>query len=103
MDTVRELAQWSLAFLLVAAGIAYSMIALLTHAAVTGPPDWMSVAIGTAIGYYFGQKASQSTMHSLSNGVTSMMSQMAAPTRSVARAGDPTQPVEAPAHTPAAG
>ena len=47
----------------------------------------MSVAIGTAIGYYFGQKASTATMHSLSNGVTGMMTRFATAAKADAAGG----------------
>jgi hypothetical protein len=89
VDTLKELSQWSLAFLLVAAGVAYSLIALVRGQPVAGPPDWLSVAIGTAIGYYFGNRGNVNTMEGISNGVTSMLTKMASTTRAPSRATDP--------------
>lgn len=82
---MREAAQWTLAFVLVAAGIAYSLISLFKGETFTSPPAWLAVSIGTAIGYYFGHQTQQATMSGISNGVTAMLSQMATQTRAGSR------------------
>lgn len=76
-DIWKELAQWSLAAILVGAGVSYSLISLVQGEPTTDIPAWLSIAIGTAIGYYFGQRTQASTMSGISNGVTGMIRQLA--------------------------
>jgi pantothenate kinase type III len=76
-ETLKELTQWSLAAILVGAGVAYSIIGLMKGHPSSDIPAWLSTAIGAAIGYYFGQRTQASTMSGISNGVTGMIRQLA--------------------------
>lgn len=88
-ETLKDMAQWSLAMILVLAATVYTMIALFQGKATTGPPDWMTVAVGTAIGYYFGHRTTASAISQVTNGVTSMVANLERTRRSPSRATDP--------------
>lgn len=56
MALLAEVTQMSLAFLLVGATIAYSLVQLVRTGADGNPPDWLTLATGAVIGNYFGQR-----------------------------------------------
>jgi uncharacterized membrane protein YfcA len=87
-DRLREVMQWSLAFALVMGGVAFALVALLRDGGTVSVPDWMTGAIGTALGYYFGVRTTQVTLGEVSNGVTSMLAKMAGSSRAPSRSTD---------------
>jgi hypothetical protein len=76
VDNLKEGAQWSLAFLLIGAGVAYALIALLRGTPQITVPDWLGLAIGTAMGYYFGQRTATAAVSSATNGMASVVQKL---------------------------
>jgi hypothetical protein len=68
--TIQEVASAGLAYLLVGGAIAYSLIALTIYHLQNVAPDWLTLGVGAALGFYFGNRASTTATAQATNGLS---------------------------------
>jgi hypothetical protein len=68
--TIQEIASAGLAYILVGGAISYSLIALLLLHESNAAPDWLTLGVGAALGFYFGNRASTTATAQATNGLS---------------------------------
>jgi hypothetical protein len=68
--TVQEVASAGLAYLLVIGSLVYSIIALTQYHQSNAVPDWLTLGVGAALGFYFGNRASTTATAQATNGLS---------------------------------